>query len=177
MMNLRTIPFTLAYIAAIPLVNVLFHALPVYHVTTDTIFTPASIIAGLVYVLRDFAQRELGRKNILMAMALAATISYLVGNPAFVAASITAFFAGELVDWAVFTYSRRPLSQRLVISNAISLPIDILVILIGLNYSLPGVLPISPQQFLVMFFVNMSTAVLIFPIVRHFEKAGYLRLT
>ena len=44
-------------------------------------------------------------------------------------ASAAAFAVGELGDWAVYTFTRRPFSQRILISSLIGAPLDSIVFL------------------------------------------------
>lgn len=60
---------------------------------------PGSLLAGAVFVARDYAHRAHPRA-VLPAMAVAAVLSYLLASPA--VASAAAFAVSELVDYAVF---------------------------------------------------------------------------
>jgi uncharacterized PurR-regulated membrane protein YhhQ (DUF165 family) len=84
---------------------------------------PAILLAGAVHVLRDFSQREIGKK-VLVAMCFASAISFYTASPAIAAASAFAFVISESADWIVFTITQRKLSQRILISSAVSVPID-----------------------------------------------------
>ena len=56
-----------------------------------------------------------------------------------VVASGLAFLISETVDWAVYTFSKRPLSQRIMISSLASAPLD-QVVFIGLaSLVVPGI--------------------------------------
>jgi queuosine precursor transporter len=50
-------PYTLLYLASIVLINIGFICVPLIHG-----WPPMSLAVGLVFVLRDFAQREIGHK-------------------------------------------------------------------------------------------------------------------
>ena len=89
--------------------------------------------AGIVYLVRDFAQRELGHR-IFVAMVIGSLLSYFLATPAVALASVSAFIAGELIDWSIFTLSKKPLSQRLIWSACISAPIDSLIFISLLGY-------------------------------------------
>jgi uncharacterized PurR-regulated membrane protein YhhQ (DUF165 family) len=115
--------FSFLYLLSIVLINVGFAYVPLIHG-----WPPVSLAVGLVFVLRDFAQREIGHKVILL-MLLGAVLSYFMASPAVAVASCAAYLLGELVDWAVYTFSGRPLSQRVLLSSLLGTPIDSAVFL------------------------------------------------
>ena len=53
--------YTLSYIVAIALINIGFVFVPLIPFY-DTMYPPMSIVVGLIFVLRDFAQREIGHR-------------------------------------------------------------------------------------------------------------------
>ena len=55
-----------------------------------------------------------------------------------VAAGCVAFLISETADWAVYTFSGRPLSQRILISSCISAPIDQALFLYLASQVVPG---------------------------------------
>lgn len=112
---------------AIVLVNSLFAYVPTLTIRGELI-APADIVVGCVYVLRDMAQREI-KQYVIIAMLLATSISYIMADKSVAFASASAFFVGEIIDWAIYSYTKKPLSQRLLWSSAISAPIDTLVFL------------------------------------------------
>jgi uncharacterized PurR-regulated membrane protein YhhQ (DUF165 family) len=57
-------------------------------------------------------------------MVLAATLSYVLGNPAVALASATAFVISETVDWLVYTTTHRPFADRVWRSVLASAPVD-----------------------------------------------------
>lgn len=57
-------------------------------------------------------------------MLAATLLSFLLADPFVATASVTAFAVSELIDWGVFTVTRRPLRDRLWISAALSVPVD-----------------------------------------------------
>jgi len=81
------------------------------------------LFVGFVFVARDFAQREVGHK-VLLAMLVGVAISYYMANPFVATASAVAFLFSELVDWAVYTHTKRPLSQRVLLSSLLGAPVD-----------------------------------------------------
>ncbi len=123
---------TTSYIILIILINIGFAYTPIFHIwgSEFSLMDPA---AGIVYLVRDFAQRELGHR-IFVAMVIGSLLSYFLATPAVALASVSAFIAGELIDWSIFTLSKKPLSQRLIWSACISAPIDSLIFISLLGY-------------------------------------------
>ncbi|MBT7233732.1 MAG: VUT family protein [Rhodospirillaceae bacterium] len=118
---------TFVYIALVVLVNWAFTVVPLVKLPGGTMWPPVALLVGFVFVARDFAQREIGH-YVLVAMAVGVGISYLF-NPNVAIASATAFLISELADWAVYSFTRRPLSQRILYSSIIGTPIDSVVFL------------------------------------------------
>ena len=76
--------YSAAYLASMVLVNVGFAYVPLIHG-----WPPMSLAVGLVFVLRDFAQREIGHRVILLMLA-GAVLSYFMASPAIALASCAA---------------------------------------------------------------------------------------
>jgi uncharacterized PurR-regulated membrane protein YhhQ (DUF165 family) len=95
------------------------------------------IVTGLILVVRDFAQREVGH-TIFIPLLIGIGISFLMAPKEIALASALAFGISECIDWAIFTYTKRPLSGRIMWSCAASAPIDSLVFLVGANMAVPG---------------------------------------
>jgi queuosine precursor transporter len=125
--------FTALYIALIVLVNYAFSVAPLIELPDGTMWPPVSLIVGFVFVARDFAQREIGHR-VLGAMFVGVAISYVVADPFVAMASAAAFLVSELADWAVYSFTRRPLSQRILYSSALGAPIDSIVFLGGVGF-------------------------------------------
>ena len=119
--------WTTAYIAAVVGINWLFVVVPMVPIL-GTMFPPVMLIVGFVFVFRDFAQREIGHW-VIIAMLVAGGISYFMSAPVVALASVTAFLISETIDWAVYTFTRKPLSQRILYSSAVSVPVDTFVFL------------------------------------------------
>lgn len=113
---------TSAYIFFVVLVNTLFLVVPPVPLLGQEIVL-GEIVVGAIYIVRDFAQREIGH-YVFIAMIAAALLSYFIADPTIALASLAAFSVGEFIDWAIFTFTRRPLSKRILWSAAISVPID-----------------------------------------------------
>ena len=101
-------------------------------------FQPLAIVTGLVLVVRDFAQREL-KHWIWGAMIVGLALSTLTSWITIVVASGLAFLISETVDWAVYTFSKRPLSQRILTSSLASAPLDQLVFIGLASQVVPGI--------------------------------------
>lgn len=133
------IHYTIAYIALIVLVNWLFTVAPLVDLPGGEKWPPVSLVVGLIFVARDFAQREIGHK-VIIAMLIAGVLSYVMANPFVAMASVSAFLISEFADWAVYSFTRRSFAQRVLISSAVSTPLDSVVFLamIG-HFSVTGV--------------------------------------
>jgi len=128
---MKSYSYTVFYMLAIITVNSLFAYVPTFTLFGEVV-TPADIVVGCVYVLRDMAQREI-RHYVIIAMLIATAISYAMADKSIAFASASAFLVGELIDWAIYSYTKKPLSQRLLLSSAISAPIDSVVFLYLIN--------------------------------------------
>lgn len=120
--------WTVSYIASILAVNWLFAPSQIIpNVTTWA--TPwgdlllANLVVGAVFVLRDYAQRDIGHR-ILLATLLAGGLTYSMVDPVIAVASLIAFAASELADWGVFSFWKKPLQQRILVSSLIAVPLD-----------------------------------------------------
>jgi queuosine precursor transporter len=119
--------WTAAYIGAVVFINWLFVVVPMVPVL-GTMFPPVMLVVGFVFVFRDFAQREVGHW-VILAMIAAGGISYFMSAPVVAIASLSAFLVSEALDWAVYTFTRKPLAQRVLYSSALSVPVDTFVFL------------------------------------------------
>ena len=147
--SLRYFKYTLVYILLIPFINWSFtwapmvgfvegqfatywagEAIPEF---ANWLFNPVTIVTGLVLVVRDFAQREIGHE-VLIAMAIALFLTYVTSGGALALASGAAFLISELVDWAMFTFTKYKLSTRVLLSSAIAAPIDTTAFLYGASF-------------------------------------------
>ena len=104
------------YIGAVVLVNVGFSLSP----DLDWLW---SLVVGGVLVLRDLTQRSWGQRTLVL-MLIAAAISYRLASPQLALASAAAFLVSETMDWAVYTLTKRPFSDRVLVSVALSAPVD-----------------------------------------------------
>jgi hypothetical protein len=114
------------YVGLMPFINWSFAAVDTFPLPAwagGGELQPLAIVTGLVLVVRDFAQREL-KHWVWGAMAVGLLLSALTSWVAVVFASALAFLISETVDWAVYTFSNRPLSQRILVSSLASAPLD-----------------------------------------------------
>ena len=117
------------YIATVVAINMAFAYIPPIVLFDGTIFTIGSVIAGLVFVARDFAQREVGHKAVLALMLAAGVLSYLLADPFVALASISAFAISEITDYIVYSKYKGDFNKRVVVSSLVSVPIDTAVFL------------------------------------------------
>ena len=114
---------TLIYIAGIVVANLGFSYLPMIPLPGGQMLAPMSFLIGFVFVWRDYTQREIGH-YVIVAMLVGALLSYIMADPFVATASVVAFLASEFIDWAVYTWSGRPLRDRILYSSALGTPID-----------------------------------------------------
>ncbi len=112
------------YVVAIVLVNWTFIVLAPWSTPLGDLYI-ANLIVGAVFVLRDYAQREIGHK-VLIATAVAGVITYFMVDKSLAIASLIAFFLSEMTDWAVYTWTKRPLQNRILLSSLFAIPVDTL---------------------------------------------------
>lgn len=118
---------TLSYILVILVLNKLYGTLPLYAFFEELV-SPLDIAVGMIYIFRDFSQREIGR-YVIIAMLFAGYLSFALADQNVAYASLSAFLIGEFIDWAIFTYTKKPLSKRLIWSAMLSAPVDSFVFL------------------------------------------------
>jgi queuosine precursor transporter len=115
-------PATLNYLLFIVLLNTLFSYVPNFNLFGHSI-SIADFVVGFIYVMRDFAQRET-KHWVILAMLIGCLISWMLAEHQAALASVGAFAVGETLDWGIYTYTKKPLSQRILFSSVISSPID-----------------------------------------------------
>lgn len=124
-------PAVLLYVTTVVLVNLGFSYVPMVD-TGFGLFSPMAVVVGAVFVIRDFAQRGSGHL-VLIAMAAATLLSYLLADPYVAIASAAAFAASEIADYLIYTLTKKPFHQRVLISSLVSTPVDTAVFLFGIN--------------------------------------------
>ncbi|MGC6511397.1 MAG: hypothetical protein ACON4J_01335 [Parvibaculales bacterium] len=135
--SLFSIKYTLIYILLVPFINWTFSWAVIWEVVPGWAFNPVTIVTGLVLVFRDFAQREIGHE-VLIAMFIGLCLTYWTTGADLAVASGIAFIIAELVDWALYTFSRLRLSSRVLLSSALAAPIDTTVFLFLAQNMVPG---------------------------------------
>lgn len=90
--------------------------------------TMGALFVGVIFVLRDYVQREIGH-NVLLVMLVACGISYYMASPIVATASLVAFLAAELADWLVFTVLPFGFYRRVLFSSVIGVAVDTLIFL------------------------------------------------
>ena len=120
--------WTAFYIASIVAINYGFSVVPLLELPSGDFWPPMSLAVGLVFVFRDFAQREVGHW-IIPAMLAGGVISYFMADPYVAVASVCAFLVSEALDWAVYSFMKQPFHNRILLSSAVSTPADSIVFL------------------------------------------------
>lgn len=116
------------YIILIGLVNWIYIVAPLIELPNGDIWSTADLMVGFVFVVRDFAQRRVGH-HILWGTVAGSILSWWWATPQLALASAVAFAIGEMGDWALYTFTNRPFSQRILISSLAGCPLDSLVFL------------------------------------------------
>lgn len=154
--------YALLYIFTVVLVNYSFDIVPLLSLPGGEVWSPVSLVVGFVFVIRDYAQRAVGH-YVLAAMLAAGAASWFLASPETAVASLCAFMAGELLDWAVYTFTGKPFSQRVLLSSAVGTPFDSAIFLGMLGiFSIPGVLIMTASK--------MFGATIVFFLVRRREQ-------
>ena len=128
------------YVALIPVLNWSFGKYSGIDVTPELgavfgtaqkiVINPLTILTGMVFVVRDFVQREMGHR-VLILMALAIAWSFYYSWPVIALASGIAFAISETADFLIYTFTKYRLSTRILLSSALAAPIDTTVFLYG----------------------------------------------
>jgi uncharacterized PurR-regulated membrane protein YhhQ (DUF165 family) len=121
------------YILMIPFVNWSFSWAPQWKLAGEFVFNPVTIVTGLVLVVRDFAQRQIGH-YIFFAMLVALGLTVWGAGLLLAIASGSAFFISETIDWLLFTFTRASLAKRVLLSTAIAAPVDTIAFLAIAQY-------------------------------------------
>lgn len=119
--------FTISYIIFIVVLNYCVSFAP-YLNLFGAPYSSADVLVGFIYVFRDLAQREI-KHYVIGAMLIGSLLSYFLADKTVAIASVTAFSIGELIDWSIYTFTKRPLSKRILWSASLSAPIDTAIFL------------------------------------------------
>lgn len=123
---------------------------------------PAAVFAaGFAFTFRDIVQRTLGRKAVVVAIAVGGALSALI-SPQFAVASSAAFLVSEFADFSVYT----PLEERswlgaVAASNTVGLLFDS-VLFLWLAF---GSLTFLPGQIIGKLWTTLA-AVIVLAVVR-----------
>ncbi len=183
---LRGRGWALVYVALIPFLNWSFGVIPEFQVVAPTgtgltaqgvSLHPMTMVTGMVFVIRDFVQREMGHR-VLIVMALAIAWSFYYAWPVIALASGVAFAISEGVDWLLFTFTKYRLSTRILLSSALAAPVDTTVFLYGADLAKQIELGMDPGNSLpvwnwIVFVIGkMVGAVIVSAIIRRREDLG-----
>ncbi len=75
-----------------------------------------SIVVGGWFILRDYAQRELGH-YVLLLMSAAVLFAFLTTAPGYALASIISIFASEVIDYLIYTLLPGSFPRKVIISS------------------------------------------------------------
>ena len=126
--------FSIIYISTVVLINMAFTYIPPFELYDGTIWSIGSVIAGAVFVARDYAQREVGHKLVFLLMVVAGAISYILADPFVAIASVSAFAVSEVGDYLVFTFKKGSFKNKVIWSSLIGVPVDTIVFLMIINH-------------------------------------------
>lgn len=157
--------FGIYYLLAILASNMAFNYLPMVSTPFGSI-PPATVLVGAVFVLRDYAQREVGH-GVLAFMLVGVVLSYLLASPALAIASAAAFLVSEGVDWLIYNWTKKPFHQRVLFSSLVSVPVDSLVFLVLLDLN-------SWPAFLLMVGSKMLAGIIVWVVHTYPEAPGGL---
>ncbi|MGE0214055.1 MAG: VUT family protein [Parvibaculaceae bacterium] len=146
------------YILSIVLVNWLFVAIPMIPTPMGD-WTVANVLVGFVFILRDMAQRQLGH-YVILATLFAGVLTWFSVDPFVATASVTAFLLSETTDWIVYSVTKRPLRDRILLSSAMSSPVDTLAFLGIMGF-------LTPASFTLETTSKLLGAIAVWLILRH----------
>lgn len=172
------------YFATIPFLNWSFGVVPTIQLAeaggmfqNGVALHPLTLVTGLVFVFRDFVQRQMGQR-VLIVMALAIAWSFYYAWPVIALASGIAFAVSEMADWALFTFTKYRLSTRILLSSLLASPLDTTIFLFGADLALqirldepPGTM-LHAANWIVFFIGKMVGAVIVSAAMRRRENAG-----
>ena len=149
--------YTIGYIVLIVLVNIGFTVVPLVPLFGE-MFPPMSLVVGLIFVARDYAQKEIGHR-VIVAMLFAGFLSWAMADPYVALASVVAFFISELIDWLVYSWSWQPFHQRVLISSVAATPVDSSVFLYMIGH-------LSYLNVILMTIAKMAGALVVWWMIR-----------
>ena len=174
------------YVLIIPFINWSFGIIPEFQIfepgevnRQGISLHPLTIVTGLVLVLRDFVQREI-QHRVLILMVLATAWSFYYSWPVIALASGIAFAISEIIDWALFTFTKYRLSTRILLSSAVAAPVDTTVFLYGADLAQRIELGLEPgntfhlANWIVFITGKMLGAIVVSRLVRRREQQAAL---
>lgn len=126
--------YSVIYILTIVLINMSFTYIDPIILYDGTMWSVGSVLAGAVFVVRDYAQKELGHKLIFIPMIAAAVLSYLMASPFVAFASLLAFSASEVCDYLAFTFKKGSFKSKVILSSVVSIPVDTAIFLFVISH-------------------------------------------
>lgn len=162
-LRINAVWYAVMYVFSVVAVNLAFSFTTPITLPGGALWPPASLVVGFTFVIRDYAQKAIGHW-VLPAMLLGGAISWYMADPFVAYASVCAFLTGEFIDWAVYTFTGRPFSQRVLLSSALGTPVDSVVFL-----SILGIF--SWPTTLIMTASKMVGAIAVFYMARKREAA------
>ena len=174
------------YVALIPFLNWSFGIIPEFSVVgpsgkglfaSGVSLHPMTMVTGMVFVIRDFVQREMSHR-VLLVMAMAVAWSFYYAWPVIALASGIAFAVSEGVDWLIFTFTKYRLSTRILLSSALAAPVDTTVFLYGADLAKQMEFGLEPGNSLhiwnwIVFVIGkMVGAMIVSEIIRRRENSG-----
>lgn len=124
--------YSTLYLLFILVINWGFAHVPVVVLPWGDAWPPLSIAVGAIFVLRDFSQREIGHR-VIWLMLVGTGLSFLLADPHVALASVLAFAVSEAVDWGAYTFAKIDFKRRVLVSSALSAPIDSAVFLFAIG--------------------------------------------
>ena len=143
--------WTAAYVGSVVLVNAMFLLLPPFMVGGQ-MMTWGSFVVGATFILRDYAQREIGHR--VLWATLAGTVITALMSPGLAFASGVAFLLSELLDMAVWSRWRGSFRSRVIASSLVGAPVDsaVFMLLAGF-FSWGGVLVMTVSKLVALAFM------------------------
>ena len=157
------------YVLLIPFVNWSFKWAPSWTLFGDFVFNPITIVTGLILVVRDFAQRQIGHR-IFFAMLTALALTVWLAGKELAIASGAAFFISETVDWALFTFTKASLPTRVLLSTAIAAPIDSVAFLFLADTVRSGSHQLTPANLVMSIFGKLLGLVVVVLLMKMRER-------
>lgn len=117
------------YLSAVVAVNLAYLHIPFVLLPWVGPWSVGSILVGAVFIARDYAQRDVGGRRVLVAMSVGIAMTASM-SPGLALASGGAFAASEGLEALIFGVTRRPFRERVVWSATPSVVLDSLVFLL-----------------------------------------------